>query len=88
MIQDRLFDLLSIHNERTKRFFEIGDITFNSLIPLLPPALLWEPSGIGSEVDELLVNGLVHSRSNPSVSSYIIHSKSSNFKTTNASLAC
>jgi len=60
MVYDCVLDGVTVKDEWAEGRLKVGDVTFNGLVPFLTPALLWEPSGIGSEVDELLVDGLVH----------------------------
>jgi len=48
-----------VKDESAETFLEIGDVAFDGFIPMLTPASLWEPTGVCTEVDELLVDGLI-----------------------------
>ena len=56
MVYDCVLYGIPAENERSETVLEIGDVAFDGLRPLLTPTLLWEPTGIGAEVDELLVD--------------------------------
>jgi len=64
MVDDCVLDGVAVEDQGTEAFLEIGDVAFDGLIPFLTPATVREPTGIGTEVDELLVDILVHANSN------------------------